>query len=63
MGAGPKSAEVVQYVRRIPNVLCVLGNHDEALLKVRSCLSVCLFGRCVVSVSVICHLFVRQLTE
>lgn len=31
---GPKSAEVVQYVRSVPHVLCVLGNHDEALLKV-----------------------------
>jgi len=30
---GPKSAEVVRYVREIPNVLCVLGNHDVALLK------------------------------
>jgi hypothetical protein len=32
---GPKSAEVVRYVREIPNVLCVLGNHDISLLQVQ----------------------------
>lgn len=30
---GPNSAEVVQYIRRIKNVLCVKGNHEESLLK------------------------------
>ena len=32
---GPKSAEVVRYVREIPNVLCVLGKHDISLLQVQ----------------------------
>jgi hypothetical protein len=39
---GPKSAEVVRYVREIPNVLCVLGNHDITLLQVQ-------FDQCIYS--------------
>ena len=30
---GPKSQKVVEYIRKLPNTFCVMGNHDYQLLK------------------------------